>query len=138
MYPIDVIRELFVNALGHQDFSMTGTGPMVEVFVDRIEFSNPGLPLIDVLRFIDHSPGLETNDWPKRCGYCECATSEEAELTAWFGESSDFICHHQIPHRLNARKPPSLHGAKSRRWTGKSESELATSMLALATWIPFR
>ena len=29
---------------------------MVEIFTDRIEISNPGSPLIDTLRFIDHHP----------------------------------------------------------------------------------
>ena len=56
MYPELAIRELVPNALIHQDFSITGTGPMVEIFDDRLEISNPGQPLIDTLRFIDHSP----------------------------------------------------------------------------------
>ncbi len=56
MYPKLAIRELVANALIHQDFSITGTGPMVEIFENRIEISNPGRPLIDTLRFIDHSP----------------------------------------------------------------------------------
>lgn len=56
MYPELAIRELVPNALIHQDFSVAGTGPMVEIFDDRLEISNPGLPLIDPLRFIDHSP----------------------------------------------------------------------------------
>lgn len=55
-YPILVIRELVANALIHQDFSIKGTGPMVEIFDNRIEITNPGKPLIDPLRFIDHSP----------------------------------------------------------------------------------
>ncbi|GAB64326.1 MAG: transcriptional regulator [Candidatus Jettenia sp.] len=56
IYPELAIRELVANALIHQDFSMTGTGPMIEIFADRIEISNPGRPLIDTLRFIDHAP----------------------------------------------------------------------------------
>jgi ATP-dependent DNA helicase RecG len=56
MYPVLAIRELVANALIHQEFSVTGTGPMIEVFQDRIEISNPGRPLIDTLRFIDHHP----------------------------------------------------------------------------------
>ncbi len=56
MYPELAIRELVANALIHQDFSETGTGPMVEIFADRIEISNPGKPLISTLRFIDHNP----------------------------------------------------------------------------------
>lgn len=56
MYPEIAIRELVANALIHQDFSITGTGPMVEIFADRIEITNPGTPLIDTLRFIDEPP----------------------------------------------------------------------------------
>jgi predicted HTH transcriptional regulator len=55
-YPILAIRELVANAIIHQDFSVKGTSPMVEVFSDRIEITNPGKPLIDPLRFVDHSP----------------------------------------------------------------------------------
>ena len=29
---------------------------MIEIFFDRIEITNPGRPLIEVLRFIDHNP----------------------------------------------------------------------------------
>lgn len=53
MYPEIAIRELVANALIHQDFSETGTGPMIEIYEDRIEISNPGLPLITPDRFID-------------------------------------------------------------------------------------
>src|SRR5262249_30630504 len=56
MYPAIAIRELVANALIHQDFNLTGTGPMIEIFSDRMEISNPGLPLIDPLRFIDEPP----------------------------------------------------------------------------------
>lgn len=56
MYPEIAIRELVANALIHQNFSITGSGPMVEIFDDRMEISNPGTPLIDTLRFIDEPP----------------------------------------------------------------------------------
>lgn len=56
MYPEIAVRELIANALIHQDFGVTGAGPMVEVFSDRMEISNPGVPLIDTLRFIDEPP----------------------------------------------------------------------------------
>ena len=53
VYPEIAIREIVANALIHQDFSVTGTSPIVEIFNDRIEISNPGNPLISPLRFID-------------------------------------------------------------------------------------
>lgn len=56
MYPKIAIREVVANALIHQDFSITGTGPMVEIFQKRMEISNPGKPLISPDRFIDHPP----------------------------------------------------------------------------------
>jgi predicted HTH transcriptional regulator len=56
MFPELAIRELVANALIHQDFKEIGTGPMIEIFDDRIEISNPGKPLISTLRFIDHNP----------------------------------------------------------------------------------
>ncbi len=53
MFPDLAIRELVANALIHQDFSVTGAGPMIEIFDDRIEITNPGEPLVDTQRFLD-------------------------------------------------------------------------------------
>lgn len=56
VYPEVAVREFVANALIHQDFSVTGSGVMVEIFTDRIEITNPGIPLVDVNRFIDTAP----------------------------------------------------------------------------------
>jgi len=56
MFPDLAIRELVANILIHQDFSVSGTGPMIEIFSDRIEFTNPGAPLVDTARFVDSPP----------------------------------------------------------------------------------
>lgn len=56
MFPKLAVRELVANALIHQDFFQTGTGPMVEIFEDRIEITNPGEPLVDTNRFVDTPP----------------------------------------------------------------------------------
>lgn len=55
-YPILAIREAVANALIHQDFSITGTGPVVEIFQNRIEITNPGIPLVEIARIIDNPP----------------------------------------------------------------------------------
>ena len=74
MYPEVAIRELVANAVIHQDFTLRGTGPMVEIFSDRIEVTNPGIPLIDTLRFIDEPP-LSRNEalasFMRRINICE-------------------------------------------------------------------
>ena len=55
-FPELAVRELVANALIHQDFFVTGTGPMVEIFDDRIEITNPREPLVDTQRFLDTPP----------------------------------------------------------------------------------
>lgn len=55
-YPILAIREAVANALIHQDFAITGTGPLVEIFQNRIEITNSGTPLVDIKRIIDNPP----------------------------------------------------------------------------------
>ena len=55
-FPELAVRELVANALIHQDFFATGAGPMVEIFKDRIEITNPGEPLVDTQRFLDNPP----------------------------------------------------------------------------------
>ena len=56
MFPELAVRELVANALIHQDFFVTGAGPMVEIFDERIEITNPGEPLVDTDRFVDSPP----------------------------------------------------------------------------------
>lgn len=73
MYPEIAIRELVANALIHQNFRETGTGTMIEIFQDRIEFTNPGLPLITTNRFIDEyqSRNEILASFMRRIGICE-------------------------------------------------------------------
>ncbi|NOT02788.1 MAG: transcriptional regulator [Phycisphaerales bacterium] len=74
MYPELAIRELVANAIIHQDFHMTGTGPMVEIFSDRIEITNPGQPLVDTMRFIDSPPQSRNETFAafmRRINICE-------------------------------------------------------------------
>ncbi|MBP6431643.1 MAG: putative DNA binding domain-containing protein [Ferruginibacter sp.] len=55
IYPSLAIRELVANAIIHQDFSVKGSSPMIEIYNNRIEISNPGKPIIPTSRFIDHN-----------------------------------------------------------------------------------
>jgi len=74
MFPELAVRELVANALIHQDLFLTGTGPMIEIFSNRIEITNPGLPLVKTDRFLD-SPPKSRNEalasFMRRIGVCE-------------------------------------------------------------------
>jgi ATP-dependent DNA helicase RecG len=73
-YPVVALRELLINTLVHQDLWVRGAGPMIEVFSNRIEFTNPGAPLVDTDRFLD-SPPKSRNEklaaLTRRAGFCE-------------------------------------------------------------------
>ena len=73
-FPKPAVRELVANALIHQDFFITGAGPMVEIFEGRIEITNPGPPLVDTLRFVDSPPKSRNESLAsmmRRIGICE-------------------------------------------------------------------
>ena len=74
MYPELAIRELVANALIHQDFFQSGTGPMIEIYSNRIEITNPGLPLVPTDRFLDNPPKSRNEalaSLMRRMGICE-------------------------------------------------------------------
>ena len=73
MFPKQALRELIANALVHQDILGTGTSVMIEMYSDRIEISNPGIPPIKVERFIDEnrSRNEQLADIMRRFGICE-------------------------------------------------------------------
>ncbi|WP_193058546.1 ATP-binding protein [Glutamicibacter arilaitensis] len=74
MYPELAVRELVANALIHQDFSITGSGPLVSLFQDRLEIVNPGSPLVEVARLIDAPPRSRNEKLAslmRRMGICE-------------------------------------------------------------------
>ncbi len=56
MYPKEAIREIIANALIHQDFDISGTGILIEIFDDRIEIMNPGQPFVEINRLMDLPP----------------------------------------------------------------------------------
>jgi predicted HTH transcriptional regulator len=74
MYPELAVRELVANALIHQDLFVSGSGPMVEIFTDRLEVTNPGEPLVDASRFLDTPPRSRNEalaSLMRRTGICE-------------------------------------------------------------------
>lgn len=73
LLPDVVIRELLANALIHQDLEMQGASPVVEIYSNRVEISNPGEPIVPVERFIDgyQSRNERLADLMRRFGICE-------------------------------------------------------------------
>lgn len=74
LYPPIAIRELVANALIHQDLTVTGAGPLIEVFRDRVEITNPGKPLMEPARFLDLPPRSRNEAMAslmRRMGICE-------------------------------------------------------------------
>jgi predicted HTH transcriptional regulator len=74
MFPELAVREVVANALIHQDFSVTGAGPMVEIFDGRIEVTNPGVPIVRTDRFLDSPPRSRNESLAsmlRRIGVCE-------------------------------------------------------------------
>ena len=58
----------------HQDLQQRGTNPMVEVFQNRIEFSNAGEPLVAIERIVDSVPVSRNENiagFMHKCGICE-------------------------------------------------------------------
>jgi predicted HTH transcriptional regulator len=74
IFPELAVRELVANAIIHQDFLPRGVGPMIEIFSDRMEITNPGIPLVKTERFLD-SPPKSRNEtlasFMRRIGVCE-------------------------------------------------------------------
>jgi predicted HTH transcriptional regulator len=56
LYPEIALRETIANSLIHQDMTITGSGPFIELYRNRIVISNPGKSLIKVDRMIDSPP----------------------------------------------------------------------------------
>jgi ATP-dependent DNA helicase RecG len=73
LIPELVVRELVANALIHQDFEESGVSPLIEIYGDRVEISNPGEPVVPVDRFIDgyQSRNERLADLMRRFGICE-------------------------------------------------------------------
>lgn len=72
--PEVAIREILANAIVHQDLTDHTSGPVVEIFKDRVVITNPGVPLIKPDRFVD-APSRSRNttfaNVMRNLGICE-------------------------------------------------------------------
>lgn len=73
LLPDASVRELIANALVHQNFLIGGAAPIIEVYSNRVEISNPGEPIVPVERFIDgyQSPNERLASMMRRMSICE-------------------------------------------------------------------
>ncbi len=55
-YPRVAIREITANMLVHQDLGITGIPISIEIYTNRIAFTNPGAPLNNINRLMDLPP----------------------------------------------------------------------------------
>jgi len=55
-YPPLVLREAIANQIVHQDFSVIGSRPIIEIFDNRVEITNPGAPINEPNRLLDLPP----------------------------------------------------------------------------------
>jgi len=104
VYPEIALRELIANALIHQDFAITGAGPTIEVFDDRITFTNPGnlLPSKRPDRLIGTTPESRNELLASKfrlCRICEERGTENVPL------ADDIAVHFKrevLPHAPDA------------------------------------
>ncbi len=74
LFPEIAIRETIANALIHQDMTISGTGPLIELFKTRLEITNPGKSLVQTDRMIDLPPRSRNEalaSLMRRMGMCE-------------------------------------------------------------------
>lgn len=90
-YPKKALREILGNALAHQDLTERGTGVVVEIYDDRVEVINPGLPLLPIDRFIDENQSRNERlaDSLRQLGVCDER-----------GHGMDAVVHHIEAHQL--------------------------------------
>jgi ATP-dependent DNA helicase RecG len=101
MIPSIAIREFIANALIHQDLTVSGGGPVIEIFNNRIEIANPGFPLGEIDRLIDEVPRSRNEKLAtamRMLGLCE-------ERGRGLDKSVAAIEQSSVRHRLNLPAP---------------------------------
>ena len=120
-FPEVAVRELLANTLIHQDFSVTGTGPTVEIFDGRMEFTNAGEPLLDAMRFLDGVPRSRNEalaSLMRRFNLCE---ERGTGIDKAVAEVERYNCRHRYSkcHPAACERFCSAT-ERSRRWTAAS------------------
>lgn len=112
-YPPEVIRELLINALIHQDLNSTGDSVVFEVFENRVEITNPGTLLIEKERIVDLPPksrnellaGLMRRmrlceelgtGWDRVVEICEQAQLPSPEIIQYDGRATKVVVYSHI------------------------------------------
>ena len=76
----------------HQALEQRGTNPMVEIFDDRIEFSNAGAPLVAIERIIDTVPVSRNENIASLCINVEFVRSEGSGYDKVIDATSKIRC----------------------------------------------
>ncbi|KFI48095.1 ATP-binding protein [Bifidobacterium biavatii] len=107
-YPPIAVRELLGNMLIHQDLTIRGAGPLIEIFDNRVEFSNPGNSLISIKRLVNDPPAARNpklatlarrlhmceeagSGWDKIIDACETAQLPSPEIQQSDGDSPSIM-----------------------------------------------
>ena len=72
--PVSAVREVVANLLIHQDLTIHGSGPCIDIFSNRIEATNPGCLLVPKDRIIDAPPKVRNESiaaFLRRMHFCE-------------------------------------------------------------------
>lgn len=133
IYPEVAVRELVANALLHQDMTLSGASPVIEIFADRVEITNPGQPLLDTNRFIDLPPRSRNEALASLMRKSACARSAVAAST----RSSMRLRRRSYRRRISAPTMPArrssfLGARRSASSRGKSVCAAVTSMPCFA------
>lgn len=136
LFPVPAIRELVANALIHQDMTITGSGPQIDLFEDRIEITNPGQPLVDDPdRMIDLPPRSRNEAMAalmRRMNMCE-------EQGSGLDKVITEVEHYQLPPPLFRKGPGSmqvvLYGKRSFAGMTPDERVRACYQHSILKWL---
>ena len=88
LLPLSAVREVVANLLIHQDLTIRGSGPCVDVFSTRLEATNPGRLLVAKDRIIDAPPKVRNEviaAFLRRMHFCEERGSGFDRIDEGFG-----------------------------------------------------